>query len=50
VKEKALLLALKNFHLRKTNPRKMTVEALQEWVEKEKESGEEDVDSVNNTV
>ena len=41
---------LKNFYLRKTNPRKMTVEAVQEWVDKEKERREEDVDSLNNTV
>ena len=41
---------LKNFYLRKTNPRKMTVEAVQEWVDKEKERREEDIDSLNNTV
>ena len=34
---------LENFYLRKTNPRKMTVEAVQEWVDKEKEKREEDV-------
>ena len=34
---------LNNFYQRKTNPRKITVEAVQEWVDKEKEKGEEDV-------
>ena len=41
---------LSNFYQRKTNPRKMTAEAVQEWVDKEKERGEENVDSINNTV
>ena len=41
---------LNNFYQRKTNPRKITVEAVQEWVDKEKERGEENVDSINNTV
>lgn len=41
---------LENFYLRKTNPRKMTVEAVQEWVDKEKEKREEDVDSINKNV
>ena len=41
---------LKNFYLRKTNPRKITVEAIQEWINREKERGEEDVDSINDTV
>ena len=36
---------LNNFYQRKTNPRKITVEAVQEWVDKEK--GKEN-DGVNN--
>ena len=33
---------LKNFYLRKTNPRKTTVEAIQGWIDKERRSEEEE--------
>ena len=39
---------LKNFYLRKTNPRKMTVEAVQEWVDKEKEKENDGVKNNDN--
>ena len=37
---------IKNFYLRKTNPRKMTVEAVQARIDREKKREEEDVDSI----
>ena len=40
--------ALKNFYLRKTNPRKTTVEAIQGWIDKERRSEEEGINSNNN--
>ena len=39
---------LKNFYLRKMNPRKTTIEALKKWVDKEKEKGNEDVNGIYN--
>ena len=39
-------LTPKSFNLRKTNPRKMTVEAVQARIDREKKRGEEDVDSI----
>ena len=39
---------IKNFHQRKTNPRKRTVDAIQEQVEKEKKKEIESEDDKNN--
>ena len=42
---------IKNFYQRKTNPRKRTVDAIQEWVNKEKKKvveSEVDEDNKNN--
>ena len=36
---------LKNFYKRKTNPRKKTLEAIEEWIDKNKEIEDEDVNN-----
>ena len=41
---------LKSFYQRKTNPRKRTLEAIQEWIDKNKETVNEDVSSNNNDM
>ena len=52
---------IKNFYQRKTNPRKKTIEAIQQWVEKEKKKemenevekdnkNDEDINISNNII
>jgi len=41
---------LKNFYLRKTTPRKTTVEAIQGWIDKERRSEKEGINSISNNV